>query len=142
MAAFFGVGIEARSGSQHHRGTVVAEIGEQPLAELVAIVDGQVNDGVERALRHRAEAARNLVDTLDDDITAGHILALHGIKILLRRVDGGLGENLTKRRRRQPSLSQTHGNGVDLAVAGNHAAHAGTASAITLRNGVVTLKCL
>ena len=73
MASLLGIGIEARGRSQHHRGTVVAEIGEQPLAELVAVVDGEVNDGIESPLRHRAEAAWDLVDAVDDDVAAGDV---------------------------------------------------------------------
>ena len=99
MASLLRIGIEARGRSQHHRGAIVAEIGEQPLAEFVAVVDWQVDDGVESTLRHRAETARDLIDALDDDVAARNVFVIHSIEVGLRRVDSGLGKDLTEARR-------------------------------------------
>ena len=132
MTALLGISIEARGRSQHHRSTIIAEIGEQPLAELIAIVDGKVDDGVESTLWHRAETARNLVDTFDDDITASNTLVIHTVKVRLRGFDCGLGKDLAKTRWRQTGLSQTHGDGIDLTVAGHHATYTGTTGAVAL----------
>ena len=59
----------------------------------------QVDDSVESAFRHRAIAARDLVDAFDDDVAAGDIFGLHLVEILLRGVDSGLGKDLTEARR-------------------------------------------
>ena len=136
MTAFLGVGIET-CGRSHHKGlVVVVEVGEEPLAELVAIIDRQFHNGVESTLGIGAEASGNLVDALDNDVAASNILFAHGIEIVLRGIDSGLAENLTKRGRRKTGLCQTHGDAVNLFVLGDHATDTGTAGAVALGHGV------
>ena len=136
MTTLLGVAVETRGGGQHDGGTVVAEVRQQPLAELVAVVDRQLADGVEGTLGVRAEAAGDLVDALDDDVAAAHILLHDVVKVLLRRVNGGLSEDLAERRWRQTGLGQTHHGAEELAVARDDASHTGTAGAVALRHRV------
>lgn len=136
MTATFGIYIESCSRSQHYRGIVIVEVGEQPLTELVAVVDRKIDNGVECAFGHGAEATGNLVDAFDNDITTGNILVVDSIEILLWGIDGCFAEELTERRGRQASLGQSHSYGIDLTVAGYHATHACTACTIAFRDGI------
>ena len=75
---------------------VVVEVGEQPFAELVAVVNGEFYYSVESAFGVGAETARNLVDALDDDVTTGNIFLSDSVEILLRSVNGSFAEDLTE----------------------------------------------
>ncbi len=136
MTALLGVGIEAGGRGKHHGSAVVAEVGEQPLAELVAIVDRQLGHGVERALGHGTETTGDIVDGLDHHITTCHILFGDSVEVLLRGVNGSFAEDLAETGRTETSLSKTHGNGIDLGIASDEATDTGTASTIALGDGV------
>ena len=96
VTSVFRIYIETGGGSYHNSLVVVVEVGEQPFAELVAVVNGEFHHGVEGAFGVGAEAARNLVDALDDDIAAGHIFLSDSVEILLRSVNGSFAEDLTE----------------------------------------------
>lgn len=136
MAAALGVDIEARGRCQHDGGAIVAEVGEEPFAEFVAVVNGQIYNGVESALGFGAEASGDGVDAFDDDVAAFEVFGTYGVEIVLRGIDGGFAEDLAEGGRRETCLSEAHGDGIDLGVAGDEAAHAGAAGAVALGDGV------
>ena len=136
VASTFGVFVESSGRSQHDGGTVVGEVGEEPLAEVVAVIYGQVAHRVESTFGFRTEASRNLVDAFNYNITTCHIFCFHLVEILLRRIDGGLGKDLAETRWRQTCLGKAHEIRENFAVAGDEAAHTGATSTVAFGYGV------
>ena len=131
-----GRGIEAGGRSQHDGLAIDAEVFEQPLAELVGVVDRQAGHSVERALGIGAEAAFHLVNRFHHDIAALGVFGQNGIEVFGRSVDSGFAENLPVGGRAQTGLGGFHRSGVHFLVLGHEHPDTATASGVTLGDGI------
>lgn len=136
MLTILRIYIEAGTGSHHYGFAIVGEIGEEPLAELVAIVNGKFDHGVESTFRSGAEATGDLVEAFNESVAASYILCANSVEVLLGGVDSSLAEDLTEAGRRQTGHSHTHSCADDILVVGDEGSDTGAASAVTLGNGV------
>ena len=110
------------SRGHHHGLAVVAEFLEQPLLELVGIVDRQRGHHVERATRHVEHHAGDLAELAAERVAALLILVAHGGKILgADGVERGR-RDLVERRDRKSCLAVFHRVVHELLILGDQAA--------------------
>ena len=128
--------VESGGRSHHHGSAFVFEVRKAPAAEILRILDRQAGKRIERSLRHRAVNARNLVESVDDEITAGLIFVEASLRILLRTIDGGLGHDLSEKRRAKTALGHFHGTFYDFFIMGDNHSDPDSALGIALGHGI------
>ena len=87
VAAHAGGGIESRGGSHEDGVAVEVEVAQTPLAELVGVIDGELDHGVEGAHGDRGVATGYLIDLVDEELAALDILVVCLEHIVWRSVD-------------------------------------------------------
>lgn len=92
-------GIETRGGRHHDGLPLVLELIQAPRAKLVRVVHRESRHGIESTHRNGGIATRYAVQPIDQEFTTLHILIVHGQHIIVRGIQGGLGDNLTDQRR-------------------------------------------
>ena len=137
--------VEAGGGSHHNgfagaaRGSFLvlpAEFAQAPGAEMFSILYRQLCHRVEGAHRHRGIASRNAIYSINQAFTALDILVVDVAGVLFRSFDGGLGDHLTDKWRREPRLAELHHRLAHLLVLRDECADADAALGIALGNGV------
>jgi len=130
------IGIETCSGCDHESLVIVAEIGEQPFAELLGIVDWETGYSVESAARHGGVDTRNLIETIEEEIAALAVLTIHLDEILVGHVERGHGGNLTESRGAEARLCELESRIDDSLVARGEQTDAETALTVTFGDGI------
>ena len=130
------LGVETARGRQHDSLALVLEIGQQPRAELVGIVNGQTRHGVERTHWYGRINARDTVQAVNQELAPLHVLVVHFEHVLLRRVHAGFRHNLPEQRRAQARLAELHDALAHFLVLGHQRADTDAALAVTFRHGI------
>ena len=131
-----GRGVERPAGGEHDGIAMVVKLLQQPLLELLRVVDREGSHQVERALRAFADDARDLVQFAHDGIAAAMIFLAHGGEILRPDAVERRGGDLVERRDGEPRLTVFQCLRHKLHIPADEAADARAARGEPLRHGV------